>query len=379
MVMSTREESLDKIIDKMVDVVEKSKDEIFHISEDARTEYEKLVIELNATKEKVLHYIEAEGILSKEVQASKKRLSTVSKYFDQYSEEEIRQVYEKTHQLQTKLIMLHQEEKALRQKRDDLERRIISLEQTINRADGLVGKVSVVLNYLNNDFQQVNEIIKEAKEKHKFGLKIIQAQEEERRKISREIHDGPAQMLANILLRSEVVEKTMRERTLDDAIKEIKIVRSLIRQSLHDVRRIIYDLRPMALDDLGLIPTLNKYLSTVAEFHNITIDLTELGINRRLESKYEVALFRLIQEAVQNSIKHAEASWIHVKLEITDNYLTAVITDNGKGFDPTNKNEDTFGLVGMKERVDMFSGQLVINSKNGQGTKVIVRIPCSDH
>ena len=376
--MNTIEESLDNIIDKMVGVVEESKDEIFHISEDARTEYEKLVIELNATKEKVLHYIEAEEILTKEVQASKKRLSTVSKYFDQYSEEEIRRVYEKTHRLQTKLLMLRQEEKALRQKRDDLERRIVALERTINRAEGLVGKVSVVLNYLNNDFQQVNEIIKEAKEKHKFGLKIIQAQEEERRKISREIHDGPAQMLANILLRSELVEKTMRERTLDDALKEIKIVRSLIRQSLHDVRRIIYDLRPMALDDLGLIPTLNKYLSTVAEFHNITIDLTDLGLNKRLDSQYEVTLFRLIQEAVQNSIKHANATWIHVKFEITDDYLTAVITDNGKGFETNKKQEDTFGLIGMKERVDMFSGKLVINSKPGKGTKVIVRIPCPE-
>lgn len=376
MVMNAIEESLDNIIDKMVGVVEESKDEIFQISEDARTEYEKLVLELNTTKEKVLHYIEAEEILTKEVQASKKRLSIVSKYFDQYSEDEIRQVYEKTHHLQTKLLMLRQEEKALRQKRDEIERRIVSLERTINRAEGLVGKVSVVLNYLNNDFQQVNEIIKEAKEKHKFGLKIIQAQEEERRKISREIHDGPAQMLANILLRSELVEKTMRERTLDDALKEIKIVRSLIRQSLHDVRRIIYDLRPMALDDLGLVPTLNKYLSTVAEFHNILIDLTDLGSNKRLDTQYEVTLFRLIQEAVQNSIKHANATWIHVKFENTEEYLTAVITDNGKGFEMDKKREDTFGIIGMKERVDMLSGKLVINSKPGKGTKVIVRIPC---
>ncbi|GEN29923.1 two-component system sensor histidine kinase DegS [Cerasibacillus quisquiliarum] len=376
MVMKAIEESLDNIIDKMVGVVEESKDEIFQISEDARTEYEKLVLELNTTKEKVLHYIEAEEILTKEVQASKKRLSIVSKYFDQYSEDEIRQVYEKTHHLQTKLLMLRQEEKALRQKRDEIERRIVSLERTINRAEGLVGKVSVVLNYLNNDFQQVNEIIKEAKEKHKFGLKIIQAQEEERRKISREIHDGPAQMLANILLRSELVEKTMRERTLDDALKEIKIVRSLIRQSLHDVRRIIYDLRPMALDDLGLVPTLNKYLSTVAEFHNILIDLTDLGSNKRLDTQYEVTLFRLIQEAVQNSIKHANATWIHVKFENTEEYLTAVITDNGKGFEMDKKREDTFGIIGMKERVDMLSGKLVINSKPGKGTKVIVRIPC---
>ena len=93
-------------------------------------------------------------------------------------------------------------------------------------------------------------------------LKIIEAKEDERKRISREIHDGPAQMLANILLRSEIVEKTFKTGQTDNILKEIKSVRQLIRSSLYEVRRIIYDLRPMALDDLGLIPTLRKYIDT---------------------------------------------------------------------------------------------------------------------
>ena len=375
MVMKPRIKRLDEIIDKMVNVVEDSKAEIFYISEDAREEYERLVIELNETKDKVLKHIKAEKELSKKVQTSKRHLSEVSKSFDRYSEEEIREVYEVTHNLQTKLIMLREKERNLRLKRDDLERRLIGLENTINRADGLVGKVSIILQYLNEDFQQVNEILKEAKEKHKFGLKIIEAQEEERRKISREIHDGPAQMLANILLRSEIVERTAREESLLIAVAEIKNVRQLIKQSLQDVRRIIYDLRPMTLDDLGLIPTLNKYLSTTAEFHEVSIDFTEFGTEKRLEPECEVVLFRLIQEAVQNSIKHADASHIHVKIEITKNHIIAVVTDNGKGFDPSIQKDDSFGIIGMKERVDLFCGKLVIQSKVNKGTKVIIRIP----
>src|SRR5690625_5663209 len=137
--------------------------------------------------------------------------------------------------------------------RDDIERLIISLDHMIKRAQWLVSKVAVVLNYLNDDFKYVNNMIEEAKEKQEFGLKIIEAQEEERKKISREIHDGPAQMLANILLRSELVDRALRDQGTDMALQEIKSVRKMIRTSLYEVRRIIYDIRPMELNDLCLL------------------------------------------------------------------------------------------------------------------------------
>src|SRR5699024_5330094 len=239
--------------------------EIFNISEEARTEYWQLEKELQETREKVAKHISDGDELEQKVQFSRQRLAEVSRDFDQHSENEIREVYEKTHAMQTKLAISRQEEKVLRDKRDELERRLLSLNETIKRAEGLASKISVILNYLSDDFRQVNEMIEEAKEKQEFGLKIIEAQEEERRKISREIHDGPAQMLANILLRSELVDRTFRDGTVNEALSEIKSVRKMIRSSLYEVRRIIYDLRPMALDDLGLIPTIKKYTSTVAD------------------------------------------------------------------------------------------------------------------
>src|SRR5699024_11789197 len=107
-------------------------------------------------------------------------------------------------------------------KRDDLERRLLRLTQTIERAEALASKISVIENYLQVDFYQVNEMIESAKQKQEFGLKIIEAQEEERRRLSREIHDGPAQMLANILLRSELVDRTFRSGDVDGALEEIK-------------------------------------------------------------------------------------------------------------------------------------------------------------
>src|SRR5699024_3495025 len=344
MVLKTLEKALDTVIDEMIDVVENSKDEIFNSSEAARTDYEALEKELTITKEKVTKHIDDGDKLQQKVRYSRQRLSEVSKYFDHYSEMEIREAYEQTHAMQTELAVLRQEEQVLRERRDDLERRLISLDQTIERAEGLAGKIAVILNYLNDDFKQVNEMMKEAKEKQEFGLKIIEAQEEERRKISREIHDGPAQMLANILLRSELVDRIFREGSTDDALKEIKSVRAMIRSSLYEVRRIIYDLRPMALDDLGLVPTIKKYLGTVEDDHGVKTEFITLGTEKRLSQKYEIAIFRLVQEGVQNTIKHAKATLIKVKMEMEKQYLTVAIKDDGKGFDPENIEKQSFGL-----------------------------------
>ena len=369
------EKVLDHIIDEMVGVVENSKDEIFNLSEEARNEHDHLVIELKETKEKVIKYIDDGDLLEQQVKLSRKRLSEVSKYFDHYSEDQIREVYENTHAMQTRLVVIRQEEKVLRERRDEIERRILSLSQTIERAEGLAGKISVVLTYLNDDFKQVNAMIEEAKEKQEFGLKIIEAQEEERKRISREIHDGPAQMLANILLRSEIVDRAFREGGGEKASTEIKSVRKMIRSSLYEVRRIIYDLRPMALDDLGLVPTIKKYVATIAEYNDTSIEFVSFGEDKRLPQEYEVALFRLVQESIQNAVKHAEASLIKVKLDIDGRNLIMVVSDDGKGFDPSLKCDKSFGLIGMRERVEMLDGKLSISTGEGKGTKVYITIP----
>lgn len=366
---------LDSIIDEMIETVEKSKEEIFSISEQARTEGENLLLELEQIREKVVLFIDNGDALEKKVQKSRKRLAEVSKYFDRYSEKEIRDVYDKTHRMQTELIILQQEEKALRQRRDDLERRIIAIDETMERADALANKISVILPYLNDDFKKMNHLIADAKEKQEFSLKVIQAQEEERRKISREVHDGPAQMMANILLRSELVERALREKSVEEAVKEIKDIRKMIRRSLYEVRRIIYDLRPMALDDLGLVPTLKRYITTVSDYNKIKIEFIVIGKEERLPQEYEVAFFRLVQESIQNALKHANPKLIKVHLEINKDHLSVMIVDDGDGFDVDVKKDRSFGIIGMKERVEMLSGAFQIKSEVGKGTRVYINVP----
>jgi len=366
---------LDSILEKMVHTVDHSKEEIFRIGEQSRQEFISLTDELKEIKERVGTIIDEVDKLEIHTRFARKRLSEVSSHFNKYSEEEIRNAYEKAHDLQMQLTVVRQEEKQLRERRDELERRLVGLNETIERADHLVGQISVVLNYLNSDFKMVGEILEDAKQKQAFGLKIIEAQEEERRKLSREIHDGPAQMLANVMLRSQIIDKVYRE-SPEQGVKEIHDLRKMVRSALYEVRRIIYDLRPMALDDLGLVPTLKKYLSTIEEYNgDTTISFTFIGSEQRIPSKFEVALFRMVQEAVQNALKHAEAREITVKLEISRNHVTVIVKDNGKGFDIREKKKDSFGLIGMRERVDLLDGNLTIDSSVGAGTIVMIQVP----
>ncbi|MCI3984791.1 two-component sensor histidine kinase DegS [Bacillus vallismortis] len=374
---------LDSILMKMLKTVDGSKDEVFQIGEQSRQQYEQLVEELKQIKQQVYEVIELGDKLEVQTRHARNRLSEVSRNFHRFSEEEIRTAYEKAHKLQVELTMIQQREKQLRERRDDLERRLLGLQEIIERSESLVSQITVVLNYLNQDLREVGLLLADAQAKQDFGLRIIEAQEEERKRVSREIHDGPAQMLANVMMRSELIERIFRDRGTEDGFQEIKNLRQNVRNALYEVRRIIYDLRPMALDDLGLIPTLRKYLYTTEEYNgNVKIHFQCIGEteDRRLAPQFEVALFRLAQEAVSNALKHSGSEEITVKVEITKDFVILMIKDNGKGFDlkeAKEKKNKSFGLLGMKERVDLLEGTMTIDSKIGLGTFIMIKVPLS--
>ncbi|MEC2309895.1 two-component sensor histidine kinase DegS [Bacillus atrophaeus] len=374
---------LDSILMKMLKTVDGSKDEVFQIGEQSRQQYEQLVEELKQIKQQVYEVIDLGDKLEVHTRHARNRLSEVSRNFHRFSEEEIRNAYEKAHKLQVELTMIQQREKQLRERRDDLERRLLGLQEIIERSESLVSQITVVLNYLNQDLRQVGLLLADAQAKQDFGLRIIEAQEEERKRVSREIHDGPAQMLANVMMRSELIERIFRDRGTEDGFQEIKNLRQNVRNALYEVRRIIYDLRPMALDDLGLIPTLRKYLYTTEEYNGkVKIHFQCIGDteDKRIAPQFEVALFRLAQEAVTNALKHSESEEITVKVEVTKDFVILMIKDNGKGFDVKDtkqKKNKSFGLLGMKERVDLLEGTITIDSKIGLGTFIMIKVPLS--
>ncbi|KGA96532.1 histidine kinase [Alkalihalobacillus alcalophilus ATCC 27647 = CGMCC 1.3604] len=366
---------LEDIIEKTIHTVGQSREQIFEISEKSRQEYVSLQKELLEIRLKVTRVIENTDKTELYAKYARNRLAEVSKNFEEYSTKEVQAVYEQANNYQVELAVLRHEELQLRERRDTIERRIVDLGDTVERAEQLAGQMSVVFNFLAQDLKNVGEVIQSAKEKQAFGLKIIEAQEAERKRLSREIHDGPAQMMANVMLRSELIERIHKEEGIDEALKEIRSLKEMVRSSLAEVRRIIYDLRPMALDDLGLMPTLSKYLKNFEEHHQVIVSFAALGKEQRLPQEFEVAMFRLVQEGVQNACKHAEPTQIQVKIEFQKTKVILVIKDNGKGFDPSTVKEGSFGLMGMKERVNMLKGDLNIQSHLNVGTTLLIQIP----
>ena len=372
--------NLEKIFNNMVNVMDQSKNDIFTISEQSRQSFQEMQAELVTIKEDISRVITEGDYLEDMTRQSRRRLADVSKNFMNFTEEEVRQAYEVANDLLVRLSINRMEEKQLRVRRDELDRRVAALLETIEKADHLVNQVTTVITYLTSDLKKVGEVLESARQKQEFAIQIIHAQEEERKRLSRDIHDGPAQMLANVLLRSGLIEKTFTERGPNAALSELSQLKEMVRNALLEVRRIIYDLRPMALDDLGLIPTLRKYSSTVMEYQKgVTIHFMNNGAEKRIESNIEVAIFRLVQECITNALKHGNSRDVWVKVEWLRDTMNIVVKDNGKGFDAKQTKDKSFGIIGMRERIELLKGEMKIMSTIGKGTTVLFRIPLHEN
>lgn len=229
-------------------------------------------------------------------------------------------------------MMTREREVYLRSRRDELQMRVRSVENSVERAESIGSQMSVVLEYLSGELGQVTRIVESAKNRQMIGLKIILAQEEERKRIAREIHDGPAQMLANLVLRTEIVERMLVKQEFGLVQDEVVDLKGQVRNSLEEMRKVIFNLRPMALDDLGLIPTLRKYVHDFEEKTKLRTTLETRGQEHRLSSAMEAAVYRLVQEALSNAAKHAYPSFVLVEITYQAQLIKIVIKDNGLGF-----------------------------------------------
>jgi two-component system, NarL family, sensor histidine kinase DegS len=368
---------LDGVIKRTIETVETSKTEIFDIAENARQQGNSMKLDLHDLRQEISKVIQKVDALELAYRKSRNRLVLVSRNFHMYTEEDIRIAYEEASRIQVELSIFRERENNLKRRRNDLERQLRTLEETIVRAEKLVSQMGVVLGYLTGDLSKIGEALESAKQHQLMGLKVIQAQEEERKRVAREIHDGPAQSMANVVLRSEIVERMLKNERILEAQMELHELKEMVRMSLADVRRIIFDLRPMALDDLGLVPTLQKYIRTCEERIETSIDLVVFGVEPPLRSSVKAAIFRLVQECLNNVEKHANANAVQVKLEFLHESLRLVVKDDGIGFnlDERMATGGSFGLLGMKERTQLLEGEIDVQSALGEGTKVLFQIP----
>jgi signal transduction histidine kinase len=202
--------------------------------------------------------------------------------------------------------------------------------------------------------------------------RVVAGQEVERRRLARELHDETGQALTSILLGLRGVDEAASSPATKKAVSDL---RELVVTTLQDVRRLAVQLRPTALDDFGLVAALERLVQTFAEMTGVEVDLEPRLGAERLPPEVETTLYRLVQEALTNVVKHAEARHVSILLARREGSVVAVIEDDGLGFDPDARDGDGVGLLGMQERVELYDGRLTVESAPEAGTTLRIEIP----
>ncbi|MFZ5815870.1 MAG: HAMP domain-containing sensor histidine kinase [Bacillota bacterium] len=220
-----------------------------------------------------------------------------------------------------------------------------------------------------------------AEHRQAVAAQILRAQEEERKRIARELHDETAQSLTSILVSLEGMEQQFGADGLDEQmVARLRHTKEIAQRTLDETRRLMFDLRPSVLDDLGLVPALRWFISQRVLPAGLKADFQATGLDSRLPEELETAFFRIMQEAITNSVKHARAKSIKIHLTNEGDQIVGVVADDGQGFHPVHvagrKDKDRgLGLFGMQERAVLVGGSVQIESAPGRGTTVRVTVP----
>jgi signal transduction histidine kinase len=241
-------------------------------------------------------------------------------------------------------------------------------------ADDEIGELAQAFNLMTADLAHAEQERAEREQLRSQLLeKVIAAQEEERRRIARELHDETGQSLTSLMVQLQMVNQQCQS---PEAREQLDGVRGLVAQTLEGVHNLALELRPSVLDDLGLAAALQRYARDYQARYPIEVDLEVVGLAERLPSAVETAVYRIIQESLTNIARHAQATTASVLLEQRHNRIRAIIEDDGMGFDVEKvMGNGRLGLYGMRERAELLNGTLTIESEPGQGTSIFVEVP----
>ena len=304
-----------------------------------------------------------------EVERLAQRNSQVTSYtrqlqtnFETLPREDIKEAYEALNDVQQRLFTMRGQLEKLQSDQRNLERLAEFQGKIIELADG---SVPLPTSGSRRGVEQPNVI------------RVIQTEEAVRQGLVRKMHDSVASSISNFILQAEICQRFF-DVNPDRARTELNALKSSAGSTFSNVKDFIFDLRPMMLDDLGVIPTLRRYAESFQEKNGIPVPITVTGVERRLESHIEVTVFRNVQELLQNAMTHAQATQIQIQVDMGQEQVTAVVEDNGGGFnvdDVLNGSNKTIGLATLRERTEMLGGELNIQSNLGQGTRIEFSIP----
>ena len=284
-------------------------------------------------------------------------LQQLQNQFDQMPPQEIRSVYDSALDAQQRLFVMRGQLEKLQSEKSHLER----FKSTLERAHVFSSMALPSGSPSRGPLASVEM--------------LVNAQETERQRLSRQMHDGPAQALSNFILQTEIAMRLM-DVDASQARDELNSLKASAMGTFQKVRNFIFELRPMMLDDLGLAPTVRRYADAFKEQAGLDINVTITGHERRLEPYLEVMLFRAIQELLGNAARHSQATLVKVTVDLGEDRIRVSVDDNGRGFDPASiQQSNNLGLKLIRERTEMLGGSFEIDSAAGKGARILFAVP----
>jgi two-component system sensor histidine kinase DegS len=296
------------------------------------------------------------------------KLRHIESNLNSYPREDIKEAYSASIASQLRLLMLRSQVEQLQAKKESLEPQANHLRKFLEIVDEIPGLGGPGEAFVTAPIGGDN-----------VAMRIIEAQEGERQRLARQMHDGPAQSLTNLVLQAEIVEKSFD--VDDDQVRlELANLKDAVKATFRKTMGFIFELSPMMLDDLGAVPTLRRYMEDFQEKSGLSVALDVVGEERRLAPYVEVTIFRLVQELLHNVWQHAHASHVQVNMDLQGAAVRISVEDDGSGFDLEEamslaKERKTLGIVTMQQRLEMLGGDMQYDTSLGRGTKVTVRIP----
>lgn len=371
---------LHEIVDNTIIILYRSKGDLTKVADDAKVIFNELEVEYNALKTKVHKIISDISFLENNLAKSRQSLDKIYSQPEAFTQVQIQKAYEDANGVRLELVLRRNEEQVLIKKRNNLEVQLKDTLKLLDKADKIIENINISLDLITRTLVGLSKQIEDIKMSQKIGIKIIKAQEEERKRVARELHDSPAQILSNVVMRAEICDKLM-EKDVSKAKDEITKLKKTVSDCLEDVKRIVYDLRPLSLTEQGLITTLENFILEFAKDNKIEVKFKSTIVDAIENEEFSLTVFRVIQECLNNVKKHSGASKVNIFITNSQKSLEMVIADNGIGFDLEEiKNSSInldhgFGLVSIKERLKLLDGILEIITAKGAGTKFIVKIP----
>lgn len=288
-------------------------------------------------------------------------LQQVQMQIDTIPRADIRVAYDAALDAQQRLVVMRSQVEKLQSDQNHLQRYLVTLRKVQEALEG-------------------DSLPETANGKGSFATAemMIQSQESERKRLSRSMHDGPAQALSNFILQTEIAMRLF-DVDQDKARDELSNLKSSASSTFQKVRDFISELRPMMLDDLGLVPTIKRYVDGFREKTGLDVSALVSGTERRLASYLEVMIFRAVQELLNNAAVYSQANQVKVQIDIAESEVRVSVEDDGKGFDPAQvESQDSgLGIKLIRERVEMLGGTFEIDSAIGKGTRVMFNVPAA--